>query len=333
MRPISTLLYLLFLCQLSVAQTGVNTTSPDNSAELDVSSTNKGLLIPRLTDAEMTTLGTGAGATEDGLMIYNTTQKRFFYYNSGAGWQEVGGTCIEIADEDGDTKIQVEKTTDEDKIRMTSLATEKLVIDDDSVLVKNGNLQINSGTLKFGTQYSLPTADGSANYVLGINNSNQVLWRNPAAALGLVVGIETMSFANVDQSFNCSNSVYYVKVVAWSNIKITKMAFLMEKVVSTTSTPQLGIYNSDGTSLLTSGVGTAIPPTTTPALVEVSVTPYTLQAGMEYWFAIADNTGGALNIFNQIVGAYTVRTQSETSLPTPANLSSSADKCIWISAY
>jgi hypothetical protein len=34
------------------AQVGIGTTTPDNSAMLDVSSTDKGLLIPRMTKAQ-----------------------------------------------------------------------------------------------------------------------------------------------------------------------------------------------------------------------------------------------------------------------------------------
>src|SRR3972149_4895220 len=50
---------------------GINTTgaTPDPSAALDIDMNNKGLLIPRLTPAQATTLATTAA---EGLMIYNT---------------------------------------------------------------------------------------------------------------------------------------------------------------------------------------------------------------------------------------------------------------------
>jgi|TARA_B110000908_G_scaffold120476_1_gene141181 hypothetical protein len=65
-----------FLIQLIIltssnlfAQVGIGTTTPDTSSILDVSSTNKGLLIPRLTTTERDNITLPA----KGLIIYNTT--------------------------------------------------------------------------------------------------------------------------------------------------------------------------------------------------------------------------------------------------------------------
>lgn len=56
----------------------INTTGnpPDNSALLDVSSTNKGILIPRIVP--------GSVAAVTGLVIYNTTTNALDFYNGGA---------------------------------------------------------------------------------------------------------------------------------------------------------------------------------------------------------------------------------------------------------
>jgi hypothetical protein len=53
----------------SYAQVGIGTTSPNNNAILDLVSTSKGLLLPRLTDAQRNAI---ASPTE-GLLIYNTS--------------------------------------------------------------------------------------------------------------------------------------------------------------------------------------------------------------------------------------------------------------------
>ena len=53
----------------SIAQIGIGTSSPDASAILDLSSTNKGLLIPRMTTLQQTNLINPAL----GLMIYNSS--------------------------------------------------------------------------------------------------------------------------------------------------------------------------------------------------------------------------------------------------------------------
>jgi len=61
---------------------GINT--PDASALLDLSSTTKGLLLPRMTNAQILAIVTPAA----GLTVYNTTLALICFYN-GAAWQRV----------------------------------------------------------------------------------------------------------------------------------------------------------------------------------------------------------------------------------------------------
>ena len=64
-------------------QVGVNTTSPNNSAQLQVDSTTKGFLPPRMTTTQRTSITTPA----EGLMVYDTTTKTPWFYN-GTDWIE-----------------------------------------------------------------------------------------------------------------------------------------------------------------------------------------------------------------------------------------------------
>ncbi len=68
---------------------GINTTAIDTSAQLHVYSTNKGVLIPNLTTAQMN----GIASPPTGLLIYNTTQNRYMF-NAGTpaspAWSVVG---------------------------------------------------------------------------------------------------------------------------------------------------------------------------------------------------------------------------------------------------
>ena len=61
---------------------GIGTTTPDPSAKLDVRSTNKGLLIPRLTQAQRN----GIASPATGLLIYQTNNNPGFYYFNGIDW-------------------------------------------------------------------------------------------------------------------------------------------------------------------------------------------------------------------------------------------------------
>lgn len=69
------------------AQMGIGTTTPDQSAILDLSSTEQGLLPPRLTTTERDLIADPA----EGLVIYNTTDKCLQYWNNTTWKCAVGG--------------------------------------------------------------------------------------------------------------------------------------------------------------------------------------------------------------------------------------------------
>jgi hypothetical protein len=65
-------------------QIGVNTTSPNASAILDIPSITKGLLPPRMSSTQRDAISSPA----EGLQIYNTTTHHINYYN-GSSWQQL----------------------------------------------------------------------------------------------------------------------------------------------------------------------------------------------------------------------------------------------------
>lgn len=68
-------------------QMGIGLTAVSAAAAMEVSSTDKGALLPRLT----TTQRNAIAGTPDGLIIYNTDSHRFEYYNSASSsWQGMG---------------------------------------------------------------------------------------------------------------------------------------------------------------------------------------------------------------------------------------------------
>ena len=73
--------FILFCFHASFAQVGIGTTSQHASAQLEVSSTTKGYLPPRMTTTQRNAISTPA----TGLTIYNTTTNAFECYN-GTAW-------------------------------------------------------------------------------------------------------------------------------------------------------------------------------------------------------------------------------------------------------
>lgn len=99
MKQIVLLLFFL-TTTLGLAQVGVNTTTPDPSSMLDISATNKGVLVPRVSLANVTTTqldGTNTAAT--GLLIWNTNAATVggngvgFYFFNGTQWMPITQTA------------------------------------------------------------------------------------------------------------------------------------------------------------------------------------------------------------------------------------------------
>src|SRR5262245_39145076 len=84
----------LFVCSQICAQTnkfpssgsaGIGTTTPVGSALLEMKSTKKGMLIPRMTKAQRDLIAAPATA----LLIYQTDNTPGFYYYSGNAWSKI----------------------------------------------------------------------------------------------------------------------------------------------------------------------------------------------------------------------------------------------------
>jgi trimeric autotransporter adhesin len=86
---------LLMLTSESYAQkdnVGIGTTKPDNSALLDLTSTKKGLLVPRMTLQQRSEIQDPAM----GLMIFQTDLLSGFYYFNGEKWQPLSNDAQKV---------------------------------------------------------------------------------------------------------------------------------------------------------------------------------------------------------------------------------------------
>ncbi len=76
------------ICAQAQNNVGINTTTPDASAVLDITSTTQGILVPRMDSTQRA----GISSPATGLLVYQTngTTPGFYYFN-GAGWTAIGG--------------------------------------------------------------------------------------------------------------------------------------------------------------------------------------------------------------------------------------------------
>lgn len=72
----------LFFQQNSFCQIGIGNTNPDPSAILDITSTNQGILAPRMTTLQRNTITSPA----DGLLVFDTDEGVFYFYETATGW-------------------------------------------------------------------------------------------------------------------------------------------------------------------------------------------------------------------------------------------------------
>lgn len=79
-NKITTAIFLIFLLFnfTGNAQIGIGTTDPAMTSILDITSSNKGILIPRMTSAQRMAIASPANS----LLIYDITERLFFYYDT-----------------------------------------------------------------------------------------------------------------------------------------------------------------------------------------------------------------------------------------------------------
>lgn len=73
---------------------GIGTITPNVSAILDVQSTTKGVLIPRMTDAQKKAMA----QPDAGTLVYQTDQLKGYYYYDGTRWQHITGSVRQIGE-------------------------------------------------------------------------------------------------------------------------------------------------------------------------------------------------------------------------------------------
>jgi hypothetical protein len=165
---------LALLTSTTYSQVGVNVAVPDTSAELEILSTNKGFIIPRMTQDQRTAIASPA----NGLMVFQTTAPiGLFYYNVStwiqlSTWQLTGNTG---------TNNTTNKlgTTDLNPVILTTEGTEKMRID------ANGNVGIgtNNPTLSLDVLGTFRLEDGTqgAGKILTSNANGSIKWENSSA--------------------------------------------------------------------------------------------------------------------------------------------------------
>jgi len=98
----------VFWTSIGFTQTGIGTTTPNASAKLDVTATDKGFLTPRMTAAQRGNIPLPAA----GLLVYQIDGTGGFYYYNGVAW------IIIAAEPFGDVKSNFQSTDHNGWVRL-----------------------------------------------------------------------------------------------------------------------------------------------------------------------------------------------------------------------
>ena len=127
---------LLFFSIVTFAQVGIGTTTPDGSAKLDVSSTTKGFLPPRLTTTQRNEINSPAV----GLMIYNTTIGAIQFF-TGSSWITANAALSDTSSLSNRIDAKLSKT---DTASLSNRINAKLSKTDTASLSDRINAKLNS---------------------------------------------------------------------------------------------------------------------------------------------------------------------------------------------
>lgn len=186
----------------SIAQVGVGTTTPDASSVLDISSTTKGLLIPRMTTAQRTTISSPA----NGLQVYDTDLNRLFYFN-GSQWSLVskftnGSTVTNNAIFDGGS-VGIGSTIVDNFAKLHVYSNDKLVpIYTETDGVPSYWINANYRNNSYGPILSFRKARGSKATPAAITNGTRLM------------NIETLGYEGTN--FSAGSTIQTVATSNWS---------------------------------------------------------------------------------------------------------------------
>lgn len=277
------LLLLFFLTTaLGLAQVGVNTTTPDPSSMLDVSATNKGVLVPRVSLANVTTTtldGTNTAAT--GLLIWNTNATTVggngvgFYFFNGTQWMpitqtsttdhdiyEVGSTNPPNAINDNkytEGSLTIGTNTAATGVLDVDNATKTTSVDINNTFATNPtgidvNLTSNAaGKTGIKTQFNGTAATGNNSFIQNtdnmVGNTNRTAINNDFS--GTSSSIST-SITGLKNDFKSTSNYYAILYGVSNSFASTTNAWgygMVNAFSNGGTTPSFGVVNSfNGTS-------------------------------------------------------------------------------------
>jgi hypothetical protein len=243
---------ILFLSAITIAQVGINTTNPAAGSMLDITSVDKGMLIPRVDIANLSTIDPITGGSTESLLVYNTnitTGKGFYFWNGtiwipliSKDWKTTGNSGTSLATDFIGTTDNVAlsfRTNNIERLRMTTNGDFRLYSDGTAgIPILNWDGDTDTGFFRAGAnQFGLSTGGTerlripNANQLWAMANGTSALpfytwngdtdtgfYRVGANQLGISTnGTERLRFPNANQIYAMSNGTSGAPFYSWSS--------------------------------------------------------------------------------------------------------------------
>ena len=180
------------------AQEGIGTNNPDNSAVLELSSTTKGFLKPRMTTVQRTAITSPA----TGLEVYDTTTASTWYFD-GIVWVEESSNDWHTNGNTGTTGANFLGTTDNQPLRIRTNGLEKIRITTNGQLTfinTDNNVAIGSGS-------TLGNYSGVCANNVAIGNRALMNTSGAGSSFNVAVGYQSMEM-NITGAYNTAVGQY-----------------------------------------------------------------------------------------------------------------------------
>ncbi len=208
----------LVTCLLSITAIAQNVSisssgnPPHPSAMLDVMSADKGVLFPRMKTEHRIAIPNPA----NGLVVYDSTALSFWYRKPGL-WIGLTDNFHGLQDADHDTKVQVEESPDEDKIRFDIGGEEVMILmestndatrldlgSDRSIMIGRnaGNNSFSGFNTFVGYGAGQLNQDGEYNVFLGYQAGQKNVTTDQNTFIGYEAGRENIASANTYIGYN-----------------------------------------------------------------------------------------------------------------------------------
>lgn len=203
--------FILLIGQMLYCQVGIGN-NPNASAQLDISATDKGVVIPRIALNNVTdTSLDGTNNAIEGLTIYNTNDNvtggngKGFYYFDGTHWTKLIPQSDNVAVITIDTnQINVTNTAGAD-VTGYDAALEPIFFN------KNGKLQV-----KLIIRYS--AISGTVNFQLRAYDNLSEKWPITNTDFGIFATTQTGGVATSDwKSWDAGTNAHEIHLFAWVN--------------------------------------------------------------------------------------------------------------------